>query len=141
VIEQQNQRLMELWGISFVNLDTVKVEELAEYIARNKPSILLATVETLDKKEVRDALLTVRITYVSLDEAQVDKLRMTMRRFIVTLRSLTLRTAGPSSASSARSSGATSPPPTSAPTSGPRPPAARSASTGSARPSPSGGRM
>lgn len=71
VIEQQNESIMQAWGINFLNLANIKVEEVAGTIDKQKPSIIIASVERLQEEGVLTALLPVNISYVSVDEAQV----------------------------------------------------------------------
>lgn len=72
VIQQQMQELMTAWGTKWLNLGDVDPEELAATLRRTKPSLLIASIERLQDKRVLDALLTVRLSYVAIDEAQVS---------------------------------------------------------------------
>ena len=72
VIEQQMQQLMSAWGTKFVHLGNVEPENLAAVIGREKPHILLSSIERLQDKTVLSALLTVKLSYVSVEEAQVN---------------------------------------------------------------------
>ena len=71
VIEQQMEMLMTSWGTSFLNLSSVSVGEIAAVIQRDRPFILLSNIERLDDTEVQAALLSLHISYVAIDEAQV----------------------------------------------------------------------
>ena len=72
VIDQQMQQLMAAWGTKFVHLGNVEPESLAAVIRREKPHILLSSIERLQDKRVLSALLTVKLSYVSVEEAQVN---------------------------------------------------------------------
>ena len=72
VIQQQMQELMTAWGTKWLNLGDVDPEELAATLRRTKPSLLIASIKRLQDKRVLDALLTVRLSYVAIDEAQVS---------------------------------------------------------------------
>ena len=71
MIQQQMQRQMIFWGTSFLDLSQVKVENLASIIQKERPSILLSSIERIKDEEVQRALLTICINYVAIDEAQV----------------------------------------------------------------------
>ena len=71
VIEQQMQQLMTAWGTKFLHLGTVEPESLAAVLRREKPHILISSIERLQDKTVLAALLTVKLSYVSIEEAQV----------------------------------------------------------------------
>ena len=71
VIDHQMQSLMTLWGTSFLHLDKTSIEDLAIYIQRKKPHILLSSIERLTDKSLLRALLTTKIRYVAVDESQV----------------------------------------------------------------------
>ena len=71
MIQQQMQRQMIFWGTSFLDLSQVKVENLASTIQKERPSILLSSIERIKDEEVQRALLIICINYVAIDEAQV----------------------------------------------------------------------
>ena len=71
MIQQQMRRQMIFWGTSFLDLSEVKVENLASTIQKDRPSILLSSIERIKDEEVQRALLTFSISYVAIDEAQV----------------------------------------------------------------------
>jgi hypothetical protein len=71
VIEQQLEALMAASGIKFINLGTTTPDQIPEAIRREQPTILLGRIELLDDREVQSALLTIKLTYVSMDEIQV----------------------------------------------------------------------
>jgi hypothetical protein len=72
VIEQQLEAQMAAWGIKFLNLASTTPDQIPEAIRRLQPSIILGRIELLDDREVQSALLTTKLTYVSLDEIQVS---------------------------------------------------------------------
>jgi hypothetical protein len=72
LIDHQMQQLMTTWGTTFLHLDKVKAEDLAATIQREKPAILLSSIERLKDKTVLTALFTIRLDYISVDEAQVS---------------------------------------------------------------------
>ena len=71
MIQQQMRKQMIFWGTSFLDLSEVKVENLASTIQKDRPSILLSSIERIKDEEVQRALLTFCISYVAIDEAQV----------------------------------------------------------------------
>lgn len=71
VIEHQMERQMAFWGTTFLNLSKVRTEYISSMIQREKPSILLSNIERLENPEVQASLLTLRLSYVAVDEAQV----------------------------------------------------------------------
>ena len=71
VIDHQMQNLMTLWGTSFLHLDKTPIEDVAMYIQRKKPHILLSSIERLTDKSLLTELLTTKISYVAVDESQV----------------------------------------------------------------------
>ena len=71
VIDHQMQKLMSTWGTTFLHLDKILPEDLVVAIQKEKPHILLSSIERLKDKTVLAALLTTRISYVAVDESQV----------------------------------------------------------------------
>ena len=71
VIDQQMQQQMTAWGVKFLHLASVDPDSLADNIRRIKPRILLSSIERLQDTAVLNALLTVRLVYVAVDETQV----------------------------------------------------------------------
>ena len=71
VIEQQMIGLMSAWGTTFLHLGTVRPENIGDILKKEKPNILIASIERLQEKAVLAALLTIKLCYVSVDEAQV----------------------------------------------------------------------
>ena len=72
VIDQQMQQLLSAWNIKFLHLDSVPPEQLASFLEKEKPSILLSSIERLTEREVQAALLTIRIVYMAIDEFHVS---------------------------------------------------------------------
>ena len=70
MIQQQMRKQMIFWGTSFLDLSEVKVENLASTIQKERPSILLSSIERIKDEEVQRALLTFCISYVAIDKAQ-----------------------------------------------------------------------
>ena len=65
---------MTLWGTSFLHLDKTPIEDVAMYIQRKKPHILLSSIERLTDKSLLTELLTTKISYVAVDESQVQNI-------------------------------------------------------------------
>ena len=71
VIQQQMERQMAAWGVRFLHLDKEDPDDLAARLRRMKPDILISTIERLENKDILSALLTIRLSYVAVEEAQV----------------------------------------------------------------------
>ena len=71
VIQHQMEQQMAAWGVKYLHLDKVDPDALAATLRRMKPDILLSTIERLENKDILSALLTIRLSYVAVEEAQV----------------------------------------------------------------------
>ena len=72
IIEQQMEELLVAWGIKYINIGKISPISIADRIEREKPSILLTNIERLEDTTVQSALLSVRLSYVAIDELQVS---------------------------------------------------------------------
>ena len=65
------QQQMKAWGVKYLHLASVDSDSLTDTLRRTKPRILLSSIERLQETAVLNALLTVRLVYVAVDETQV----------------------------------------------------------------------
>ena len=71
VIETQMESAMDSTGTRYLNLGKIEASKISEKIASYKPDILICAIETLARLEVQQALLSTKLVYIALDEAQV----------------------------------------------------------------------
>ena len=60
------------WGIPYLNLSSTEYSKIKEEITKIKPKVILTSIEAICDEEVQAQLLNVNISFVSVDEAQVD---------------------------------------------------------------------
>ena len=71
VIETEMEQILTSTSTKFLNLRKTSASTLKELIEREKPSVLLTNIKTQEMEDVQDALLSVLLAYIAVDEVQV----------------------------------------------------------------------
>ena len=71
VIEHQMENTLKYWGTRFLNLSKITTDTIADQIKKESPHTLICNVERLKDPNVQSALLSLKLSYVAIDETQV----------------------------------------------------------------------
>ena len=64
--------ICEQWGIRFLNISMMDVEDIAEQIKSVNPRILIASVEKISDSRFQKQIGGLDLKYIAFDEAQVS---------------------------------------------------------------------
>jgi hypothetical protein len=59
------------WNIKYLNLSGIDESSIGEKVATERPHILIASIEKISDPLVQKQLFSVKLDYISVDEAQV----------------------------------------------------------------------
>ena len=78
-IEHQMCLVCEAWGIKYLNLSALDESSICDQITETKPRIIISSIEKISDQSVQKQLFNVSLEYISLDEAQVNFLAISMK--------------------------------------------------------------
>ena len=76
-LEDQFGAEMEKLGIRFLSLTNTPVENMEEQILDQNPRVLLTNVESLNNSAVQRKISKLKLSYIAIDEAQVNLCNLT----------------------------------------------------------------
>ena len=71
-IEVQMCAICDLWGIKYLNLSSINESSIGDCLKTEKPQVLIASIEKISDTHVQKQLSSLKLEYISVDEAQVN---------------------------------------------------------------------
>ena len=86
-IQQQMSKICEAWKIPYINLSNITSRESTPTFTHSQAQkIILASIEDLTDVMIQKYLLSLKISYVAVDECQVGKIKkLACQYFILTI--------------------------------------------------------